>query len=103
MPDVPPFDRRFFQRERRLARIGGGSLGGKAQGLILAAQILDARRLDIRNEGLEVDVPSLVIIGTDLFEAFLDRNHLRGLLGEDLTDARIAHAFRKAELPAEMV
>jgi hypothetical protein len=101
--DVPPFERSFFDPSRRLSRIGGGSLGGKAQGLILAARVLEAHRDELAALGFEVDVPALVILGTDLFDAFLDRNALRSLAVEDLTDDRVAHAFQRAELPAEWV
>jgi hypothetical protein len=87
----------------RLRRIGGGSLGGKAEGLVLAARVLEAHRPELSELGLEVDIPALVILGTDLFDAFLDRNALRGLLAQDLTDDRVAHAFQRAELPAEWV
>ncbi len=50
--DVPRFERRLFDPARRISRIGDGSLGGKAQGLVAAARILDERRADLEVPGL---------------------------------------------------
>jgi hypothetical protein len=99
--DVPPFERRLFDPERRISRIGGGSLGGKAAGLVTAARILEARRADVEVPGLSLDVPALCAVTTSVFDAFLDRNGLRPLVAEEPSDEVIALAFQKATLPAE--
>ena len=98
---VPRFERRFFDPARRITRIGDGSLGGKAQGLVAAARILDERRSSIEVEGVVLDVPALAVVTTDVFDAFLDRNDLRSLLAEEPSDEVVTLAFRKATLPAE--
>jgi Pyruvate phosphate dikinase, AMP/ATP-binding domain len=98
---VPPFGRRFFDPARRITRIGDGSLGGKARGLVEAARILNERQGDVQVEGLTLDVPALAVVATEVFDAFLDRNGLRALLAEEPSDEVVALAFRKATLPAE--
>ncbi len=98
-----PFERRFPDPGQRLSRIGGGGLGGKAQGLIVADEVVEGRRAELAAGGFEVDVPALVVLGTDVYDAFLERNGLRGLLGEDPTDERVRDLFQRAAVPAEAV
>jgi hypothetical protein len=99
--DLPRFERRLFDPPRRIARIGDGSLGGKALGLVAAARVLEEQREAIATAGLDVDVPALVVVATSVFESFLDRNGLRPLLAEEPPDAEIALAFQRATLPTE--
>jgi len=99
--DVPRFDRKLFDPARRISRIGTGSLGGKARGLVAAARILNARRADLDLAGLTLDVPALCVLATSVFDAFLDRNGLREALDEEPSDQAVALAFQRATLPAE--
>ena len=100
-PEVPRFERRLFDPARRISRIGTGSLGGKAAGLVIAARILEERRADLEVPGLPLDVPALCAVATSVFDAFLDRNGLRPVVGDEPSDEVIALAFQKATLPAE--
>ncbi len=99
--EIPPFDRQFFTSGNILSRIGGGSIGGKATGLALAHEILKRRFPEGRYRGIEISIPRSVVIGTDVFDAFISRNHLRELVEEDLADDRVANAFQRAEFPTE--
>ena len=99
--DVPRFERRLFDPARRISRIGTGSLGGKARGLVAAARILHERRADLEVPGLSLDVPALCVVATSVFDAFLDRNGLRPVVAEEPSDEVIALAFQRATLPAE--
>ncbi len=101
--DIPRFDRTFTETGETLTRIGTGALGGKASGLrLIDADILP--RLDQgKYPGITVTVPTMTVISTDLFRAFMDQNQLRPVVTSDVSDDRIAHAFQRAELPAELV
>jgi hypothetical protein len=99
--DLPRFERRLFDPQRRVSRIGDGSPGGKARGLAAAARILEERRSDLEVPGLSLDVPALCAVATSVFDAFLDRNGLRPLVAEEPSDEVIALAFQRATLPAE--
>jgi hypothetical protein len=97
---VPLFDRAFFGSEQTFTRIGGGSLGGKAEGLI---RIRDALRVIEGKEPFDrvrLGIPRLTVLGTDLFDAFMKRNDLYAVALSDQSDERIAHAFQKADLPS---
>jgi pyruvate phosphate dikinase-like enzyme len=101
--EVPPFARRFFEPGRGLARIGAGGLGGKALGLFAAHQALARHPDALSGLPFALDIPALVVLGTEVFEAFLERNRLAPLVAEEPADDRIAHAFTRADLPAEIV
>jgi hypothetical protein len=101
--DVPRFNREFFDAKDSFTRIGNGALGGKAAGLLrVREQILS--RLDPEEfPYIEVSVPTATVLATEVFDSFMDRNQLRELDFSNLSDERIAHAFQRAELPAEHV
>ncbi len=99
--DVPRFERRFFDPQRRISRIGDGPLGGKARGLVTAARVVAARRAEIEAPGLTLDVPALAVVSAEVFDDFLERNRLRGLLADDPPQPVVSDAFRNATLPAE--
>lgn len=99
--DVPVFDRAFFEAEDRFTRIGDGALGGKASGLFLIrTRILPELTPD---DGIEVAVPTLTVLTTEVFDKFVQRNGLLEIGMSDAPDDRIAHAFQRADLPAEVV
>lgn len=94
------FDRNFFGGRESLTRIGSGSIGGKARGLGFILDMLsskfDARAFD----SIDVTVPTLTVLGTSLFEIFLEENHLHEIAYSDMPDDQIAHAFQRGHFPA---
>lgn len=96
---VEDFSRTRFDAGTSFARIGGGSLGGKARGLAFFDALLARRDLDDAFGGARVFVPRSVVIGTDVFEKFLDENQLRNKALYSAPDEWIRSAFLNAELP----
>lgn len=101
--DLPAFDRRFLEGLQRLTRIGSGSIGGKAAGLVFIRDVLASTIKPGAFPGIDVRVPTMTVIGTDLFDQFVAQNGLATLPVEDLSDERIAHAFQRGELPPALV
>jgi len=99
--EVPFFDREFFRSALTFTRIGGGGLGGKAEGLASARSILLRISQEKPFQGVTVGIPRLTVLGTDVFDAFMERNDLYEVALSELSDRRIAHAFQQAPLPAE--
>jgi hypothetical protein len=88
-----------FDGRSSFARIGSGSIGGKARGLAFAAHLLDDSHIVQRFAGIRVAVPASVVLGTEVFEAFIERNGLRDFaIGCDQDD-EIARRFLAASLP----
>ena len=85
---VNPFRPDLFDGEEGIVQIGGGSLGGKGRGLAFASRLLDEVRLADRFPDIRISVPSAVVLGTGVFNQFLDDNHLRSfaLQCEDETE-----------------
>lgn len=99
---VPRFDRHLLGSGETCTRIGEGSLGGKAQGLVSIGQALADIRADWTPE-IEVGIPRMVVVATSMFDAFMERNGLGDSAFAGLTDDRIAHTFQNADLPTEML
>lgn len=103
MNGVSTFDRRFFDGESAATRIGVGSLGGKAQGLVAMEETLRSHFSPERTPGFTVTIPRMTVIGTDFFDAFLAQNDLLETAHSDLPDERIGHAFQRGDLPPRLV
>jgi hypothetical protein len=100
---VPSFDRRFFRSPEPVTRIGEGELGGKARGLVLIRDLLDSEYAASGFPGIEVYVPKMAVVATDVFDAFLARNSLRETALSELPDDRMAEAFLQASFPTEFL
>jgi len=96
---VSDFDANSFDVSSSFARIGDGSLGGKARGLGFVNALLSNYRVRNRFAGVEISVPASVVIGTDVFDEFLDANDLRDFAIQATDDSDIYERFLKASLP----
>ena len=101
--DLPVFDRKFWDGIFRFTRIGSGAIGGKAAGLAFIKDLLarDADKTTFAD--IEVNVPTLAVVGTDFFDEFIRQNSLAELPFEQLSDGRIGNTFQKADLPVELL
>ncbi len=98
---VADFEREHFDFASDFYRLGGGSLGGKARGLAFVRRLLSRRGLRRRFPGIEVAVPHAVVVGTDVFDAFLDENDLRRFAIECEDDEELRRRFAAARFPDE--
>ncbi len=101
--DIPVFDRSFFQSPVPIARIGSGELGGKARGLQQIRDLLASCVEAGSFVGVEIYVPKMVVITTEVFDAFMERNNLFETAQRNLADDRMAEAFLRADLPTEIL
>ena len=101
--NLPEYGRRFFGAAESFTRIGGGAIGGKAAGLrLIRDKILPA--IDPGEfPSIEIVVPTLTVLTTDLYDSFVDRNSLEPATLSELPDDRIAHQLQQADMPAEFV
>jgi hypothetical protein len=100
---VVNFNRDFLISDVPISRIGQGELGGKAQGLVFIRDILNAEFHANDFPEIHIGIPSLLVICTEVFDAFMERNNLSELTLTDIPDDRIAHAFQRADLPFEVL
>jgi CheY-like chemotaxis protein len=93
-----------FDPQSTFARIGGGSLGGKARGLSFINALLSSYMVRTRFEDTEIVVPPAVVVCTDVFDRFLDDNGLREFAIDCDDDEEILRRFIAAErFPEDVV
>lgn len=96
---LPLFTEKFFDSGESITRIGDGQYGGKAGGLIIINQLLKTKFNQDDFPGITVNVPTMVVLPTDVYDDFMKMNNLYEVGNSDLPDDRIAIAFQKADLP----
>ena len=93
---VADFNRDSYDSTVNMARIGTGSLGGKARGLAFVNRLLLDADAGASFPGVEIAVPASVVLGTGIFDEFLERNRLAdfalGSAPEDAIRRRFAAA-----------
>ncbi|MHB0980697.1 MAG: PEP/pyruvate-binding domain-containing protein [Thermoleophilia bacterium] len=99
---IADFDHHSFDTTSSFSRIGGGSLGGKARALAFVRHLLGAFDMYKRFPGVQVSVPPSVVLGTEVFDQFLDRNNLRDFAIHCDGDEEIKRRFLAAPLPHEV-
>ncbi|MEO0248189.1 MAG: PEP/pyruvate-binding domain-containing protein [candidate division WOR-3 bacterium] len=102
-PSIAPFERHFFTGKEKFTAIGKGRLGGKAHGLAVMREVLEKRLAGRFRPEIEVNIPTLTVITTELFDVFMEQNKLYDLALSNLRDDLIAAAFQKADLPVQLV
>ena len=98
---VADFHRERFDRDP-FVRLGHGSLGGKARGLAFLNMLL-ANSEPEQFGGLDVTLPKTVVITTEHFDEFLERNQLHDFAIRCDDEAEIEHRFLAATLPESLV
>ena len=96
---VLKFDRKLFDNTTPLVKIGSGSIGGKARGLAFVDFLLSKTDLENRWPGVTVNVPSTIVIASDVFDFFMEQNALDSVACDRHTSEQVAAAFEKARLP----
>ena len=100
---VAVFDRGKFDAYGHFARIGEGSLGGKGRGLAFLDNIIKKHTEFNRFPGATVSIPRTVVLCTDFFDEFMDKNNLYQIALSDASDDEILQHFLKAQLPDSLI
>ncbi|HEX9614256.1 MAG TPA: PEP/pyruvate-binding domain-containing protein, partial [Bacteroidota bacterium] len=93
---ITDFVKESFDPASSLARTGGGSLGGKARGLGFVNILINNYHLREKFEGVQITVPPAIILGTDVFDQFVDENNLRKFALKTNDDEAITRKFLQA-------
>ena len=93
---ITDFSRETFDPDTSLARIGGGSLGGKARGLGFVSSLINDCNVRDRFNGIQINVPPAVVLGTEVFDQFLEENDLRSFALQSTDDREITRRFLEA-------
>jgi CheY-like chemotaxis protein len=99
---VSDFDPGSFDPENSFARIGEGSLGGKARALAFVRHLLRDVGVVDQFEGTQVTVPPCLVLGTEIFDRFVEQNDLRHFAMATDDDQEIERRFVAARFPEEI-
>ena len=100
---VAVFDRGKFDSYSHFARIGDGSLGGKGRGLAFLDNIIKRHPEFMQFDNAKVNVPKTVVLCTDIFDEFMDKNNLYQIALSDADDDVILEHFLRAQLPDSLI
>lgn len=94
---ISDFSKNSFDPENSFARIGGGSIGGKARGLGFLNNLIYNYNLRDRFPGVKMFVPAAIVIATDVFDSFIEENELVNFSLNATDDVEIAKRFVEAK------
>lgn len=94
------FDASDFDPDTDFLKIGKGSLGGKARGLVFISTLLQRNQaLHEKYPQLDIIVPHTLVIATEGFDNFVREGNLRVLAEADVPDEEVAAAFVAVSFP----
>ena len=86
--------------ENAFIKLGTGSMGGKARGVAFMNAMIAKAHLANKYEDMKVKVPRSFVIGSDVFEQFIEENSLHSFLACNPKEEAIAQKFTESDLPA---
>lgn len=98
---IAQFDRENYNPYLSFCRVGEGSIGGKARGLAFINTLIKKYNLYDKYENVHISIPRSLVLGTDIFDEFIERNNLLSIGLSDASDTEITRAFVKATLTSE--
>jgi len=99
---IAVFEKDRFDEFSNFARIGDGSLGGKGRGLAFMGNLVK-RHLEFNdNSHFQVVVPKTLVLCTDIFSEFMEKNDLYPVALTEIPDEEMLGHFLAAELPARL-
>ncbi|MCX6167776.1 MAG: hypothetical protein NTX65_00425 [Ignavibacteriales bacterium] len=96
-------DEMIFESDEHFTWIGEGSPGGKASGLAFANKILQQKIDHAEFPDIILNIPRMVVLRTQVFDWFMERNKLYEIAYSDKTDDQIILAFLQSDLPTEIL
>jgi CheY-like chemotaxis protein len=99
---VEDFASERFDDSTAFVRIGGGSLGGKGRGLAFLHDLISRTEIQHAIEGLRIFVPRSAVLGTQVFDRFVEMHDLLAFALHEHDDQAILNRFLAADLPAEV-
>jgi len=100
---ISKFYRINYDEYLNFARIGDGSIGGKARGLAFLDSLIKKNRgLDEFNN-VVISIPRTVVLTSEVFDEFMETNNLLQFALNDIDDKKILEAFVNAKMPDKTI
>lgn len=100
---VARFDAENYSDAVAFARMGEGSIGGKARGLAFMNSMLIKHRQYDKHEGVRIMIPRTVVVATGYFDEFIRLNGLEHIIAQEISDEQILAEFVASRLPARLL
>ena len=100
---VARFDAESYSDAIGFARMGDGSLGGKARGLAFMNSMLVKYHLYDKYPNVRIMIPRTLVVATDYFDEFIRQNGLKYVISNELTDDEILSEFVGSTLPQGLI
>jgi len=100
---ITDFSIQKFEFDESFTRIRGDSLGGKGRGIAFIRSLLAIYDFNKKYPGINITVPSTVVIGTLEFDKFIEENNLKKIVNkENISDEEIAKTFMEGKIRYEL-
>ncbi len=93
---ITEFSRDSYNPKNSFSRIGSGSLGGKARGLGFVNSLISHYGICKKFKGIEIYVPSALVLATDVFDQFMEANDLQNFAMSTEDDEELMERFLQA-------
>lgn len=100
---IAEFSNGNYDRYISFARMGDGSLGGKARGLAFLNRLIEKHSLTDRYEKISISIPRSIVISTEYFDEFILENGLQYVIDSELSDDEILSEFVASRLPEGLI
>ena len=99
---VAQFDEATYSDAIGFARLGKGSIGGKARGLAFMNSMLAKYNHYYKYPNVRIMIPRSLVIATDYFDDFIRLNGLKYVISQEVDDEGILSEFLNSVLPSEL-
>ncbi|MBQ2429370.1 MAG: phosphoenolpyruvate synthase [Alistipes sp.] len=99
---VAQFDEETYSDAIGFARLGEGSIGGKARGLAFMNSMLAKYNQYYKYPNVRIMIPRSLVVATDYFDQFMRINGLKYIISRDLADDDILSEFLNSVLPLDL-
>ncbi|MCF0175749.1 MAG: phosphoenolpyruvate synthase [Bacteroidales bacterium] len=100
---IANFNREDYGRHIWFARVGQGSLGGKARGLAFLNNLIHKHDLTRMFPSTKISIPRTIVVATDYFDQFILENGLQYVIDSEISDEEVLSEFVSSSLPAELL
>jgi len=95
---IAKFYRVNYDEYLNFARIGDGSIGGKARGLAFLDSLIKKKQGMDAFDNVIISIPRTVVLTSDVFDEFMESNNLLQFALNDIEDEKILEAFINAKM-----
>jgi len=100
---IVPFDKNAISDETNIVSLSEGSLGGKGRGIAFINTLIYNYEFSQHIPNIHLKAPKTLVIGTEEFEYFMDRNGLNDLVLKEKNYEKIKKSFLKVPLTDTLI